>query len=93
MDWTRVRSSSRLVDAKWLAKRLRPFGSEVASIVPDGFAAYLRILHPAHGANMEPLRWADVAARCGHTMHRLAQFHAISRPKVGCSDGSFNKRD
>lgn len=50
--------------------------------MPDGFPAYLRILHPAHGTDMEPLRWADVAARCGRTMHRLAQFHAISLPKA-----------
>jgi hypothetical protein len=27
-----------------------------------------------------PVRWAEVAARSGRTMHRLVQFHAISRP-------------
>jgi hypothetical protein len=28
------------------------------------------------------LRWAEVAANCGRSMHRLAQFHAISRPNA-----------
>jgi hypothetical protein len=79
MDQTRLHSSSRFVEAEWLARRLRPFGLAVTSIVPAGFPAYLRILHPAYGVNNESLRWADVAAKSGHTMHRLAQLHAISR--------------
>jgi hypothetical protein len=95
MDQTQLHSSSRLVEAEWVARRLRPFGSGVASIVPDGFPTYLRILHPAYGVTSrelytawpyrESLRWADVAAKTGRTMHRLAQFHAISRPKADVS--------
>ena len=85
MHQTRLDSSSRLGETEWLLRRLLPFGTAVTSIVPSGFAAYLRILHPAHGANEESIRWASVAAKSGRTMHRLAQFHAISRPKVELS--------
>jgi hypothetical protein len=74
-----LRSSTRLDEAEWLRLRLRPPGS-VASIVPDGFPAYLRILHPARGPHDQPVTWASVAARSGRTMHRLVQFHAIARP-------------
>jgi hypothetical protein len=66
--------------ADWLGPRLRRFGSAVAAVVPGGFPAYVRILHPARGPDDWPVRWAEVAAWSGRTMHRLVQFHAISRP-------------
>lgn len=59
--------------------RLRRFGSGVAAVVPDEFPAYVRILHPARDLSGEPVTWAEVAARSGAAMHRLAQFHAIAR--------------
>jgi hypothetical protein len=31
----------------WIAERLHPFASDVGSVVPEGFAAYVRIPHPA----------------------------------------------
>jgi hypothetical protein len=77
---TTLHSSVRLGEADWIRPRLRPLGT-VASIVPDGFPAYIRILHPAYGSNNQPVTWASVAARSGRTMHRLAQFHAIERPR------------
>jgi hypothetical protein len=86
MDQHRLHASSRLAEAEWLRNRLRPFGSGVASIVPDGFPAYVRILHPAYDAGGELLSWAKVAATCGRTMHRLAQFHAISPPKSAVAE-------
>ncbi len=84
--WGPGRNSSRLVETDRLASRLHPFGLGVASVVPDGFPAYSRILHPARGINDEQIRWADVALKSGSTMHRLAQFHAISRPPVAVSE-------
>jgi len=66
--------------ADWLEPRLCRFGSAVAAVVPDGFPAYVRILHPGRGPEGRPVRWAEVAAWSARTMHRLAQFHAISRP-------------
>jgi hypothetical protein len=84
----RLRPSSSLVEAEWLAPRLRSFASAVASIVPDEFPAYVRILHPARGVNGEPLRWADVAAWSGARMHRLVQFHAIERSRSSAMDNA-----
>jgi hypothetical protein len=66
--------------ADWLGPRLRRFGSAVAAVVPDGFPAYVRILHPVRGPDNRPVRWAEVAAWSGRTMDRLVQFHAIARP-------------
>lgn len=86
MDQRRLHLSSQLVEAEWLAPRLGPFGSGVTSVVPDGFPAYSRILHPARGMNYEKIRWADVAAKSGSTMHRLVQFHAINGPRVSVSE-------
>jgi len=77
----RLRTSAAILEADWLSRRLRPFGSEVAAVVPDGFPAYIRIQHPVRETNGEPTSWADVAAWSGRTMHRLAQFHAISSPR------------
>jgi hypothetical protein len=72
--------SADVTAADWLRPRLRRFGSAVAAVVPNGFPAYVRILHPAQGPDNRPVRWAEVAAWSGRTMHRLVQFHAISRP-------------
>lgn len=53
----------------------------MASTVPDGYEAYVRIFHPPADAELGGDRsWAEVAARNGRTMHGLAQFHAISTP-------------
>jgi hypothetical protein len=75
-----LRPSTEIQAADWLAPRLRRFGSAVAAVVPDGFPAYVRILHPARGPAGQPVRWADVAAWSGRSMHPLVQFHAIARP-------------
>ena len=73
--------SANVAAADWIKPRLRGFGSGVAAVVPDGFPAYVRILHPVCDARGRQ-SWADVAARSGCTMHRLAQFHAIARAAV-----------
>ena len=89
MGQHRLHPSSRLSEAEWLAARRAPFGSHsVASVVPGGFPAYLRILHPAQGRNRERLRWAEVASKSDRTMHRLVQFHAINRTPVSGSEAA-----
>ena len=81
-----LQPSVRIVESDWLVSRLRFFGSGVAGVVPDGFSAYVRILHPARCAtNNDPVSWAQVAAWSGCSMHRLVQFHRIaeSLPSYG----------
>ncbi len=76
----RLHISEEIAAADWLRPLLRPFG--VAAIVPSGFPAYARILHPALGRNGEHVRWDVIAARSSRIMHRLAQFHAIAASRT-----------
>ena len=70
--------------ADWIGPRLAPWGGNhtAAIVVPAGFAAYARVLHPAeiaeHGGR--PVRWADVAAWSGMPLRPDAQFHSIALP-------------
>lgn len=58
----------------WIAARLRgPVGS-VGSVVPRGFPAYARILHPVDGE----LTWAQVCQRTGRIPHARMQWTAIA---------------
>jgi hypothetical protein len=79
--------SADVTAADWPRPRLRRFASAVSAVVPDGFPAYVRILHPARGPKGRPVRWAEVAAWSGRSMHRPAQFHAISRPTSAARTG------
>jgi hypothetical protein len=74
--------STRVDEADWIAERLRaPHEQVVASIVPGGFDAYVRLLHPI-GARANPdgvrVRWAEVAAWSGRALECDSQFHAIA---------------
>ncbi|MGC9156330.1 MAG: hypothetical protein ACP5HZ_11875 [Ferrimicrobium sp.] len=68
----------------WIAERLGPFAKSVTSVVPAGFSAYARILHPAE----EPapgdrlVRWLEVARWSGIELRPDAQFHTIALPEV-----------
>ena len=52
----------------------------VSSVVPAGFEAYARVLHPAeeplHGGD-RVVRWAEVAAWSGLPLRPGSQFHSI----------------
>lgn len=69
----------------WIAPRLGSFG-QVASVVPRGFGAYARVLHPATDRDDRPARWAQVCQTTGRTPHALAQWQSISSPRL--EDGS-----
>jgi hypothetical protein len=74
-----VEWSTDLSCASWIRERLAPFGSGgLTSVVPAGFAAYARLLHPAHGSEDHPVRWLEVAARNGLDLHAGTQFPDIS---------------
>jgi hypothetical protein len=49
----------------------------VSGVIPAGFEAYARILHPASSSTQERVRWRDVAAACGKVAHPLMQFHTL----------------
>jgi hypothetical protein len=73
----------------WILPALRDgFGGHVKQQVPQIYAAYARILHPAFDEQHEEVTWAEVTRRLGTIAHRGMQWHAI----VGSWDPS-NFRD
>ena len=68
----------------WIAPRLAPWEGDYTAtvVVPAGFEAYARVLHPAqvpeHGDRL--VRWAEVAAWSGMPLRPDAQFHSIALP-------------
>ena len=77
--------------ADWIAGRIAPFGEGVVSVVPAGFEAYARILHPAwlyreDGEIERGVRWREIAAWSGETIAPLSQFYSISTPQEVVAD-------
>jgi hypothetical protein len=65
--------------AEWIRERLHGFAVDVGSVVPDGFQAYARILHPLELPDGTSERWSDIAVRNGRVVHPEMQFHMINR--------------
>jgi hypothetical protein len=77
--------SDAVAEADWIGARLSPFNSFiVTSVVPAGFDAYARVLHPAQEpeGDERPVRWSQVAAWSGIPLRRDSQFHSIALPPV-----------
>ncbi|HXA30826.1 MAG TPA: hypothetical protein VNV87_01105, partial [Acidimicrobiales bacterium] len=58
----------------------------MTSIVPGGFDAYVRLLHPIgawQDAESIRVRWSEVAAWSGRPLERDSQFHAIAVSQDG----------
>lgn len=66
--------------ADWVVAGVGPFGSGVGGLVPHGFEAYARILHPAYASDGSPVTWARVAAWSGGVVHPRVQFQALAGP-------------
>lgn len=63
MEW-----STSFEGADWVRERLHPFGRDVGSIVPDGFDAYARIVHPGQASQLPaPLLSHVTSALRNHT--------------------------
>jgi hypothetical protein len=58
--------------ASWIQTRLHPFGQDVGSVIPEGFAAYARVFHPPYRRTSDgsaiPVRWRDIAAANNRTI-------------------------
>ncbi len=61
----------------WIKPRLGGEFGAVTLQVPEGFAAYARVFHPASDSEWNSVKWADVATACGTTAHREMQWHSI----------------
>ena len=80
---SRLHFATDVSAADWIVARVGPFGSGVGALVPHGFEAYARILHPAWEAGDSPVTWAQVAAWSGRAIHSRVQFEAVARPAAG----------
>jgi hypothetical protein len=65
----------------WVEESLKLSAHHVASIVPEGFAAYARVLHP-HVEEGKLVRWAELARRNGRVAHPHMQFPFIASPQT-----------
>jgi hypothetical protein len=84
--------------AAWIVDRLHPFARDLGSVLPEGFAAYARLLHPASRAESGRhvrVTWAELAAQAGVTLHATTRFEELERtaasqaikpPEVGTLD-------
>lgn len=67
--------------ADWIVGGLRGFAESVVSLVPDGFAAYVRVFHPAYrhaGTEPTPVLWTEIAALNGTRAHAGMQLGALT---------------
>jgi len=81
----RLAWSDDVGQADWIGPRLVPFGSGVVtSVVPGGFPAYARILHPAEDPDTGDrlVRWEAVSAWSGMPLRGDSQFHSVALPPV-----------
>lgn len=91
--------STNVEAADWLVSGLHPFARDVGSYVPDVFAAYVRLLHPAWYVESEerrPRSWAQLARDAGVRLLATTPYEDIApsmgpqieAPKVGTLDGA-----
>lgn len=73
--------------ARWVEQGLGQNFAHVAALIPRGFARYARLFHPARNQHGERVRWAEVAAWSGRTVHPLMAFERISAPATGYGAG------
>jgi hypothetical protein len=85
IDGEAPRWSGDVHQADWIGPRLTPWDESYAAtaVVPAGFAAYARVLHPAGTDDGDrPVRWAEVAAWSGLPLRPDAEFHSVALPPV-----------
>jgi hypothetical protein len=76
---------TNVAPTEWVDESLLPLhgltqGVRVGEIVPTGFEAYARILHPASrrvGDRFEPITWSELARTRGKTIHPEVQLKAL----------------
>ena len=62
----------------WKTSREGGTPAAVGFLVPRGFEAYARVLHPAATDDGSPVSWAEVARVCGTTLHPQAQWERLA---------------
>lgn len=84
--------SDQVSVADWLTTSLRPFETYSAgSVVPPGYEAYARILHPVQ-STAGLVGWAEIAAWAGRVYHPNMQFECIATPVAGGDPSTRSSR-
>lgn len=77
-----ARRSENIAAAQWIVARLASESYRVDMLLPEGFAAYLRLLHPIVDrteTGVQLIRWRELAARAGLTdLDRRMQFGTLA---------------
>jgi hypothetical protein len=81
--------SEGVENGDWIGSRLHHFKAyDVGMVIPTGFDAYARILHPAQGdGSTWNIRWSEIARWSGKTIHPEVQFVPITGPAPGFGTG------
>jgi hypothetical protein len=77
----RLSPASDASPAAWIVGSLTTFAESVLSLVPAGFAAYVRIFHPAYRGTETStvlVRWAEIAEANGARAHAGMQLPALT---------------
>jgi hypothetical protein len=82
MAFGELRVTDEVSAGDWIASRLEGRFGAVTRTVPSGFAAYVRICHPAADRDACPVTWPVVARHTGRRAHPGMQWHAL----VGSAD-------
>lgn len=81
---TNVRWSASVDEAGWIADRLNDWGphSNIGVVIPRGFDAYVRVLHPAHTGQPthRPVRWTEMAEWSGADLHPDSALEDVALP-------------
>ncbi|MGY4953731.1 hypothetical protein [Streptomyces nigrescens] len=85
MTWSGdgVQPPQRVADvssARWIEENVGGFDSGVHALLPAGFEAYVRLLHPSEPSDGRFERWAEVAQRSGRALRPLARFEEVAGP-------------
>lgn len=78
---------TEVAEARWIEQRTNHASRGIDTLIPTGFAARVRLFHPADNvSNSTPesrIRWAEVAKWAGRTVHPLMDFQRIKVPAAG----------
>jgi hypothetical protein len=77
MNAERLRLAEDASAGAWIAPKLGGEFGAVTLQVPRGYAASVRICHPARDDDGTSVSWSDVATATGRQVHPLMQWHAL----------------
>ena len=79
---------TEITAGRWVEDGFSPRFSTLGALIPDGFEAHARVLHPALDDALEPVQWLTVAEWSGRVYHPLMSFEGISESAAGHQAGA-----